>query len=449
MAIISKTARGSYVGGVIDNAGLDNAIKEDMEPGQYPLEQMNMDYFEGYTEGHKKGTIIVFEDLKESLKSKSSALRKTIALSFRFSLIDRSFKIHVDDKEVTLDDLDELAEHTEFVWNINGVKDPFITKKLKYARTNLASEKNLQEPVQHISVPTGFKGFIASVRTPADLKITGTDERGGIDLFVNGRLREKDLLRHITTTKVPESYLYGQIHFDAMDDDKDRFSTSREGIVADDKKFESFLKSLREVVLRVISEWDPLRTKHRKEGDPDNPRLSKRDRKAQDLYNVVADDYVRQKGTGNGKKIQKVDEWVGSLAEDAKYNFPSYADCFISENLIRKHIKEKKIPLSPQAKTEVREMRKNEKQHKNAGNVSIQVRRTPIDLTYLSMDHLANLVDKKDRIKEASLSRDASEYKPIRDAIMHTALLTDDAKARLAGVFQNIRGRVKTLVEEK
>ena len=42
-----------------------------------------------------------------------------------------------------------------------------------------------------------------------------TEEKLGIDLFVNGRLRERDILKHIPTARVAESYLYGQIHFDA------------------------------------------------------------------------------------------------------------------------------------------------------------------------------------------------------------------------------------------
>ena len=63
------------------------------------------------------------------------------------------------------------------------------------------------------------------------------------------------------------------------------------------------------------------------------------------------------------------------------------------------------------------------------------------------MDDLANLVDKTlNPTKEAALSRDATEYKPIRDALMHTALLTDEAKEKLNTVFQNIKGRVKTLL---
>jgi hypothetical protein len=65
------------------------------------------------------------------------------------------------------------------------------------------------------------------------------------------------------------------------------------------------------------------------------------------------------------------------------------------------------------------------------------------------MDHLANLVDKaKDPAKDPGLSRDAKEYKPIRDAVAHTALLTDAAKSRLSTVRENIKERVRTILSE-
>ena len=62
------------------------------------------------------------------------------------------------------------------------------------------------------------------------------------------------------------------------------------------------------------------------------------------------------------------------------------------------------------------------------------------------MDDLSFLVDKKDPIKEACLGRDAKEYKPMRDAVAHTALLTDIAKKKLTSVYENIKGRIKTLL---
>ena len=67
----------------------------------------------------------------------------------------------------------------------------------------------------------------------------------------------------------------------------------------------------------------------------------------------------------------------------------------------------------------------------------------------LTMDDLAYLMDKaKDALKEAALSRDANEYKPIRDAVEHTALLTKAAKNKLSSVRENIKGRVKTILSK-
>ena len=65
------------------------------------------------------------------------------------------------------------------------------------------------------------------------------------------------------------------------------------------------------------------------------------------------------------------------------------------------------------------------------------------------MDGLANLVDKRDKITEACLARDASQYKPIRDALAHTALLTNEAKAKLTSVYSNIKGRIKALLASR
>ena len=131
----------------------------------------------------------------------------------------------------------------------------------------------------------------------------------------------------------------------------------------------------------------------------------------------------------------------------------SYAECFISENLIRKFILEKKIPLSDDAAKAINDFKKLETKSKGKGNISIELRKYDSDLSYLSMNQLANLVDGiKDPdapLKEACLSRDANEYKPIRDALAHTALLTDKAKSRLTTIYENIHGRVRTLLSGK
>jgi hypothetical protein len=436
ISVISKVNGGSYIGGVIDNSGLNKAITEDLTPQQYPLGNLNQSAFKKYVKDHDHGTIIYFEGIKDGIRNSLGFLRKIIALYFRFSLLDGSFNIFIDGQKITNDDLNDLAQKTEFAWNINKLDDPYVKEKLT----------SLKEPSKAVKMDGEVRGFIASVGKPRDLTITGTDERVSVDLFVNGRLRERDILKHIPTARIAENYLYGQIHFDKLDDEEDRFTSSREGVVADDPKYRSFLEELRKKILDIVTDWDKWRIKHRKDGDSENETVSKKKRKSLELYNAVSEEYDLPKDSKNRKDV---DEWVDELSDDAAFNFESYAECFISENLVRKYIQKKKIPLSKEANIEAARWKKAETENKKKGNISIDIRETDNDLGYLSMSDLAYLVDKKDPIKEACLPRDANEYKPIRDAIAHTALLTDASKKKLTTVYANIQGRIKTLLSGK
>jgi len=441
ISVISKERGGEYVGGVIDNSKLDEAITDDLMPQQYQLASVDTEGFAKYTKGHGHGTILRFEKLKDGVRRSFDFLSKIIALYFRFSLLDKSFKIYLDGDRITHKHLDDLAQKTQFVWKIGDYEDPYLDALEK----RFARERGEHE--QRTLTVSGIAGFVASVEKPRDLKITTTEDRAGIDLFVNGRLRETDILKHIPTARLPESYLYGQIHFNGLDDDTDRFTSSREGIVADDPKYSAFLKRFRKTLLKIVEEWDEWRRKHRDEGDPENESIPKTERASIGLYNAVATEYEPPKGMKNASWVEG---WVNELSGDAAFNFESYAECFISENLVRKYIKEKKISLSPEAQSEAERWKSKETDNKNKGNISINIRRGGGDLSYLSMDDLANLVDKpRDKLKEAALARDASEFKPIRDAVAHTALLTDEAKVKLRTVRENIKARIKTLLSRK
>jgi hypothetical protein len=441
ISVVSRVDDGDYVGGVIDNPSLDLAITDDLAPEEYRLEGVNLNQFRKYTRKHSHGTIIRFERLKEGVRHTPEFLRRIIALYFRFSLIDKSFTIHLNGKPITSDDLNDLAERTEFLWRIGKHDDPYVNGLLERFGKSPRDHETRQIKVAKV------KGFIASVSKPRDLRIMTTDERVGVDLFVNGRLRERDILKHIPTARIAESYLYGQVHFDSLDDKTDRFTSSREGIVADDPKYKDFLNRFRETLLEVVGDWDRWRIKHRKEGDPENDRMTKIERASVGLYNTVSEGFESPRGT---KTASKVDTWVDDLSSDARYNFESYAECFVSENLVRKYIQDKNMTLSAEALESAKKWKDREVESMNRGNISIKIRRAGGDLSYLSMDDLANLVDKaKDRQKEAALSRDATEFKPMRDAVAHTALLTDQAKTRLTTVRENIKGRVKQLLSTK
>src|SRR5580704_14343178 len=297
VTVISKVRGGNYVGGTIDNSALDDAITEDLTPHEYLLGEWKPATFAKYTRGHKHGTIIHFDGLKEGVKGSFQFLSKIIALYFRFSLLDSSFNIFLDGEEITYKHLEDLAAKTEFLWIIGDHEDPYVEDlKSRFAKIPADHETRLLKIAS-------VKGFVASVEKPRDLKIMSTEERVGIDLFVNGRLRERDILKRTPTARVAESYLYGQIHFDELDDSKDRFTSSREGIVADDPKYEAFLENFRKKVLKIVDDWDKFRIKQRKEGDPDNPRLSKKERASRGLYGAVSQEFGLPKGSANKGKV--------------------------------------------------------------------------------------------------------------------------------------------------
>ena len=124
-------------------------------------------------------------------------------------------------------------------------------------------------------------------------------------------------------------------------------------------------------------------------------------------------------------------------------------DCFLSENLIRKHIQEGSVSLTSPAESQIVDWKKQEQECKSKANISFDIRENNDDLSYLGMDYLAKVVDgSRSQQNTTSLVRDAIEYKPMRNAVGHTALLTEVAKQRLKLVYENIKGRLRTILSE-
>jgi len=427
IGVVSKVEGQAYVGGVIDNSELDRAIKRDLAPDKYKLAQVDDTVFTQYKQGHKHGTIIYFDKFSDGIKNSPERLKKMLALYFKFSLLDPSFNIFLNDEEIVPDYLGDLADNTEFVWVINEFNDPYLKTLNKIKEDSPLSPNG-----------ASIRGFIASVEKPSHLNVLGLGEKTGIDIFVNGRLREVNILRRMSgfSTRHIASYLYGQIHFDELDDDKDRFTTNREGIKPDDDKYAEFLETLEKDILNELSErWDTLRRQYKQPSDPED---NTKETRARDLFNVMSKDFV------SPDNQPLIDTWVEELREDAQYNLTSYVDCFISENLIRNYLKEKNIsPVEYQK--DIDDLKKSEKNRKNKNNVSIAIRKNSNDLSYLSMGQLTILADKDKSGKSASLRRTEVEYRLIRNAVAHTALLTEEAKTKLTSVYDNIKARIKEL----
>lgn len=438
ISVMTRTTATDYVGGVIDNNGLSAAISHDLTPDQYPLLGIDATVFGDHVEDHTHGTLIYFEGIKEGIRNTVDFIKKTVALYFRFSLLDKSFRIHVNGDQIGIDSLSDLQQSTEFLWVLNDPVDPFIQDLEKSLGVAL-KEKTV------IDVPLGLNGFIASVRKPRDLTIMGMGDRVSVDLYVNGRVRERDIIKHIPTSRITENYLYGQIHYNDMDDDVDRFTSSREGVVADDPMFKELLKVVQQNVLgAILSKWDEWRRKYREDGDKDNTTVTTKDRKSEELFNAVAAEYESVVDKSSSVSPLLLNNWLNDLSGDAQLSYSSFAECFVSENLLRKLIEKNGTPLTKPAIAEVTDWRKREAQAKVQGNINIDVRRNDDDLNYLGLTALTKVIEPDNSAN--NLNKDAKEYKPMRDAIMHTALLTEQAKKKLSSVADNVQARVKKLL---
>lgn len=450
--VLTKTKNSNYIGAIIDNKKIDKDIDKDLSTQEHSLEEVNIKEFHNIVNDNRQGTIIKFEKLNSGIKNQVDFFKKVIALYYRFSLIDDDFNIYLNDEKITAKELADLVNDTQIFWMINDLEKDSFVKELKNKKNGIKEGRNFKNE-------KNISGFIASVKKPSNMKMRGAlGERLTLDLFVNGRVREKDILRHISKNRVYESYLYGQIHFDELDDEKDRFTSSREGIKADDEKFNSLLQTLKKDILpKVADEWDKIRLSLKEDGDPENPRKTPKQRKAESLYNEVAKDYTQSdskeiKSEKNNGSDRNVSKWVEELREDASFNTQSYTECFLSENLIRKYINKKSVELTKEARDSSNRYKEKEQKNKIKAGINIELRQKDSDESYLDMDHLANLVDKPDASSPATqttLSNRAKEYKPIRDAVMHTALITIEAKRKLTTVYDDIKARLIKLFYDK
>ena len=397
-----------------------------------------------YTElfNAEQGTAVIFEGLKEEKNRSEKFLNKVVALYFRFSIFDPKFKIFLNEKEVTIKALSGLADDTQFVWNINQYNsDPYL--KMVTPALDIVMLKSKKE---HL------RGFIASVKKPTNRNIFGAKERIGVDLFVNGRMRELDILKHSPSSRIPEEYLYGQIHIDSLDDGGlDRFTSSREGVQADDVLYGEYLDEIRALVLKIIDQWDDLREKCDDDGDVDNPkRGGAKIKKAKSLFREVAKKYV-------GRVKDK------ELVYDAAFNASSYVECFISENALRKYIIENGSvpttcsnesldgetcedrgykPLCEYCKSEAGKRNFQKQKYDAATSISIRSDEEN-NLLYLDYIDLAKIIDDKVLRKEDQI------YKPLRNSVMHTSRLTEEAQTRLTAVFDNIVATVRSIGIDK
>jgi len=428
ITILSKVKGGELVGGVINNEELDQAIKDDLNSNEYSLGTPSADAFnQSETLLQERGTLIIFDQLNDGIRNRIEYICKLVALHFRFSLIDKEFSIYINGKLVTAKALSDLAAATEFIWTTDDFNDPFL---------NLCRAKEVKEVSSlRVQGDLPFSGFIASVQKPKKLQMPGlSEEKVGIDLFVNGRLREKDFFRNISSAKHVANYLYGQIHINSLDDggSVDRFTSSREGVIGDDPYVQKYLESFGQMLKQIEKQWDEFRRKHKEDGDPDNESITRQRRKAEELINSITKDILTKEYDSLSER--KVKAWVDGLRNEACHSLVAYADCFVVENLLRNYIEDSHdgaTPLSFHEKAE--ERRKSEVNTLRGCGYTDSVRLKTTDAYYVDLSDLFVVVD------PSMPRKDSIILERLRNVVAHTGGLTEKAKQDLTDEVAKVK----------
>ena len=437
ITILSKVKGGELVGGVINNEELDQAIKDDLNSNEYSLGTPSAEAFnQSETLLQERGTLIIFDQLNDGIRNRMEYICKLVALHFRFSLIDKEFSIYINGKLVTADALSDLAAATEFIWTTDDFNDPFL---------NLCRAKEVKEVSSlRVQGDLSFSGFIASVQRPKKLQMPGlSEEKVGIDLFVNGRLREKDFFRNISSAKHVANYLYGQIHINSLDDGGsiDRFTSSREGVLGNDPLIRDYLVYFGEMLRNVENEWDKFRLKHKEDGDPENQSLAPEKRKAKELFDLLSRDYTT-------KEDRRINEWLDEVRWAAYSSLTAYGDCFIAENLLRNYLEESlpQTEFSQKFKNVATKFR--EKEEKNLDRIAYGsgIRVKTSDPYYVYLDDLLREIYKDDSTFDETST---TKLRVLRNAVAHTCVLTEQAQSDLVDEVAEVKERIKTKLRER
>ncbi|MDA3779572.1 MAG: ATP-binding protein, partial [Bacteroidales bacterium] len=346
VTILSKKENSDITGGKINNKKLDKGIKENKK---YSLENLSLTDINSFTDVNH-GTKIVFEKFKTQMNSED-IIRKYLATQFNFIFSlnkGDSFIIKVNGKDIANNDLQELNENTQFLWLLGGydsdVKKRFINlvasgDKIESGKAILDTEFSFNGEM----IP--IRGYIASVKKSNNLVLRGSggDFRAGLNLFTNGRLRQKDLIEDITTKGLAEEYLYGEIHVDGFEDDNvDRFTSSREGIIKDDPLYQEFIKKLKSIIAIVIKDWSPWRREAKEDWDLNQGSIPKYVARMEQSKNEREKDFKKKiDETINDEETKK--RLKNKLKELSEKNTVLYQDLYILENLFREYIKNKDI----------------------------------------------------------------------------------------------------------
>ena len=443
MSIVSQKKEEEKASFKLNQDDLENNINKNVDPQKYSLPRADREVEESLE--LESGTLIRFEGLRGRLRRKN--IRENLATHFHFSHMLRGsdeFEIIVNGTKIGLDDLNYLRKKVQFVWFIDEQSQKDFGHEARGDSTSKVSilDKTFIYNKQEISI----QGYIASVFKPTDLHIPDSNDfddysKAGIALFSGGRLREADLLGKASIARIPENYLFGQIHVDIMDTgDEDIFTTSRDGVIADDPLYQELIKFVRDALQTIVAQWTKWRDEEGDSGDSENESITIAENRLITLW-------LKQHSDVDKKLIKMIRDYM----KFSEGNIESYVGSFVTENFMRAYIHKNNISLIEDIREEINRRKNSIRKKKNEAHIDFEIREDWLgdgkDLSYLDFTTLATIIDDgKNLSEDHKIGIEAERQKLIRNALMHTARLTEEAKKKVNTYWGNVIKKIAGLM---
>lgn len=203
----------------------------------------------------EQGTRITLETIRKRYTIRTpKALRKRLAR--RFSIIGEGFEVSVNGDKVMPADrgyydkiqfLWTYGEQSQVVDMCTGIAKP---EEHMFDRTDSVGNKGL-----------AISGWLGTVTKSEHLKDEDGDNLNRIAIFFRGKMAQEDILADFSERGVYASYLIGEIHAEALDQDHqpDAATSSRQKIVEDDERYEALKKIIHEELKFIQNRWTVLR----------------------------------------------------------------------------------------------------------------------------------------------------------------------------------------------
>jgi hypothetical protein len=196
------------------------------------------------------GTKVVITDLKKSIDTVSTHLRRRLAR--RFSVLGGEFKfeVHVGGDVVTIEDRDYFHK-IQYLWYFGDAS----RRNADYATK---AEKKFPRDAM---TPGGevVAGWMGTVTEPKVLK--DEDNLNRIIVMVRGKIAQEDILAEFNDGGIYTKYVFGEIHADFLDSDalNDIATSSRQRIIEDDPRYKDLKAFVWNELKNIESSWNALR----------------------------------------------------------------------------------------------------------------------------------------------------------------------------------------------